>query len=75
VGFKTSVITGVETLLRSNNPSLEQVSTVMFFPVAEETGLIVPIDRWVLRTACMQNVVWQKECLPPVCMAVNLSLR
>ncbi len=48
---------------------------MQFIPVAEETGLIVPIGRWVLRRACAQNVAWQREGLPPVTMAVNLSLR
>jgi EAL domain-containing protein (putative c-di-GMP-specific phosphodiesterase class I) len=43
--------------------------------VAEATGLIVSIGRWVLKTACAQNVAWEKQGLPPVCMAVNLSLR
>jgi EAL domain-containing protein (putative c-di-GMP-specific phosphodiesterase class I) len=43
--------------------------------VAEETGLIVPIGRWVMKTACAQNVAWQRQGLPSVCMAVNLSLR
>jgi diguanylate cyclase (GGDEF)-like protein/PAS domain S-box-containing protein len=73
--FKTGAITGVEALLRWNNPKLGQVTPIQFIPVAEETGLIVPIGRWVYKTACMQNVAWQKEGLPPVCMAVNLSLR
>ena len=73
--FKTGTITGVEALLRWNNPKLGQVTPMQFIPVAEETSLIIPIGRWVLRTACMQNVAWQKEGLPPVCMAVNLSLR
>ena len=43
--------------------------------VAEETGFIVPIGKWVLRKACAQNVAWQKQGLPSICMAVNLSLR
>jgi EAL domain-containing protein (putative c-di-GMP-specific phosphodiesterase class I) len=43
--------------------------------VAEETGLIVVIGKWVLKTACAQNVSWQKQGLPAVCTAVNLSLR
>jgi EAL domain-containing protein (putative c-di-GMP-specific phosphodiesterase class I) len=46
-----------------------------FIPLAEETGLIVPIGKWVLETACAQNVAWQKEGLPPLRMAVNLSAR
>lgn len=73
--FKTNVITGVEALLRWNNPALGSVTPMQFIPVAEETGLIVPIGRWVLKTACAQNVAWQQQGLPPVCMAVNLSLR
>src|SRR5690606_19670906 len=46
-----------------------------FIPLAEETGLIVLIGRWVLQTACAQNVAWQKQGLPPLCIAVNLSAR
>jgi len=75
VDFKTNVIKGVEALLRWNNPNLGSVTPTQFIPVAEESGLIIPIGRWVLRTACAQNVAWQKQGLPPVCMAVNLSLR
>jgi diguanylate cyclase (GGDEF)-like protein/PAS domain S-box-containing protein len=73
--FKTNAITGVEALLRWQNPVLGSVSPVHFIPVAEETGLIVPIGRWVMKTACAQNAAWQRQGLPPVCMAVNLSLR
>ncbi|HNQ64763.1 MAG TPA: PAS domain S-box protein [Smithella sp.] len=73
--FKSNQITGVEALLRWNNPYLGQVTPTQFIPLAEETGLIVPIGRWVLKTACAQNMAWQKQNLPPICMAVNLSLR
>ncbi|MBN1664540.1 MAG: PAS domain S-box protein [Deltaproteobacteria bacterium] len=73
--FKTNAITGVEALLRWNNPILGSITPTQFIPVAEETGTIVPIGRWVLKTACAQNVAWQRKGLPPVCMAVNLSLR
>ena len=72
---KTGVITGVEALLRWKSPSLGSVTPTQFIPVVEETGLIVPIGRWVMKTACTQNVAWQRQGLPPVCMAVNLSLR
>jgi EAL domain-containing protein (putative c-di-GMP-specific phosphodiesterase class I) len=48
---------------------------VQFIPIAEETGLIVPIGKWVLRTACLQNKAWQNEGLPPLSVAVNLSAR
>ena len=75
VDFKTNAITGVEALLRWQNPYLGSVTPTQFIPVAEETGLIVPIGRWVMKTACAQNVAWQKQGLPAVCMAVNLSLR
>ena len=73
--FKTNVITGVEAPLRWHNPQLGEVTPTQLIPVAEETGLIVPIGRWVMKTACAQNVAWQKQGLPPVCVAVNLSRR
>jgi diguanylate cyclase (GGDEF)-like protein/PAS domain S-box-containing protein len=75
VNFQTGEITGVEALLRWNSPQLGSVSPAQFIPLAEETGLIVPIGRWVLRTACEQNVAWRKAGLPPVKMCVNLSMR
>jgi diguanylate cyclase (GGDEF)-like protein/PAS domain S-box-containing protein len=73
--FKTDVITGVEALLRWHSPLLGDVSPAKFIPVAEETGMIVPIGQWVIKTACAQNVAWQQQGLPHVCMAVNLSFR
>ena len=73
--FKTGAITGVEALLRWQNPYLGSVTPTQFIPVAEEIRLIVPIGRWVLKTACAQNVAWQHQGLPAVCMAVNLSLQ
>lgn len=75
LNLKSGEITGVEALLRWHNPALGSVSPVQFIPVAEETGLIVPIGRWVLKTACTQNVAWQRQGLSPISMAVNLSLR
>ncbi len=73
--FKTNEITGVEALLRWNNPYLGVVTPTQFIPVAEETGMIIPIGKWVLKASCAQNIAWQKQGLPAVCMAVNLSLR
>ena len=68
-------IVGVEALLRWNNAELGSVTPAEFIPVAEETGLIVAIGRWVLHEACAQSMAWQREGLPPVAMAVNLSPR
>jgi EAL domain-containing protein (putative c-di-GMP-specific phosphodiesterase class I) len=65
----------VEALLRWWNPQLGAVSPVQFIPVAEDTGLIVPIGKWVMHTACAQNVAWQRAGLSPICMAINVSPR
>lgn len=73
--LQTGEIVGVEALVRWRHPDLGVVSPAQFIPLAEETGLIVLIGRWVLKTACAQNMAWQKEGLPPICMAVNLSMR
>ncbi len=75
VDLAAGTITGVEALLRWQHPDLGLVSPAQFIPLAEETGLIVPIGKWVLKTACAQNMSWQRAGLPPVCMAVNLSPR
>jgi diguanylate cyclase (GGDEF)-like protein len=71
----TGHITGVEALLSWNHPTLGELASNQFIPLAEETGLIVPIGRWVLQTACAQNIAWQKQGLPAVSMAVSLSPR
>lgn len=75
VDMASGQITGVEALLRWNHPDLGTVSPGHFIPLAEETGLIVPIGRWVLGEACAQNMAWQRRGLRPVTMAVNLSPR
>ncbi len=71
----TQKITGVEALLRWHHPTRGPISPAEFIPLAEETGLIVPIGIWVLRKACAQSVAWQREGLPPIPVAVNLSPR
>jgi len=68
-------ITGMEALLRWQHPDLGMVAPMQFIPVAEDTGLIVPIGKWVLRTACLQNVAWQKQGFPRLSIAVNLTAR
>jgi diguanylate cyclase (GGDEF)-like protein/PAS domain S-box-containing protein len=71
----SGTISGVEALLRWQHPDLGLVPPMQFIPLAEETGLIVAIGQWVLRTACLQNVAWCKQGLPPVCVGVNISAR
>jgi diguanylate cyclase (GGDEF)-like protein len=75
VEIATGRITGFEALLRWHNPLLGQVSPARFIPVAEQTGLILPIGNWVLRTACEQASAWGRELGTPPKVAVNLSIR
>jgi diguanylate cyclase len=72
---RTGSISGVEALLRWTNAELGAVSPVEFIPVAEETGLILAIGKWALRTACQQAQAWRDESLPVQRMAVNVSGR
>jgi predicted signal transduction protein with EAL and GGDEF domain len=71
----SNAIAGVEALLRWNSAELGSVSPAKFIPVAEETGLILSIGKWVLRRACKQSMAWQRAGLPPVRVSVNLSPR
>ena len=73
--LKGGGISGVEALLRWQHPDLGLLQPNQFVPLAEDTGLIVPIGRWVLETACAQNMQWQRHGLPPIRAAVNLSPR
>ncbi len=66
-------VIGMEALLRWKHPELGLVSPAEFIPLAEDTGLIVPIGAWVLRTACAQNAAWQTQGISPLRVAVNLS--
>jgi diguanylate cyclase (GGDEF)-like protein/PAS domain S-box-containing protein len=75
IEIKTGEITVIEALLRWKHKTLGVVSPLQFIPIAEATGMIIPIGEWVLRTACEQVVELQKEGYPSVSIAVNLSVR
>jgi len=68
-------VTGVEALLRWQHPVYGRIDPGRFIPLAEETGMIVPIGEWALRCACLQNRAWCAAGLPPIKTAVNLSAR
>lgn len=73
VDINTGRIIGVEALVRWRHPDRGMISPAEFIPLAEETGLIVPIGKWVLHTALAQNKAWQEDGLAPIKMSVNFS--
>ena len=73
LALKSNEVTGLEALVRWEHPKRGKVSPADFIPLAEETGLIVPLGEWVLRTACEQMVAWLDEGISPFIMAVNCS--
>ncbi|OGW63589.1 MAG: hypothetical protein A2V83_09510 [Nitrospirae bacterium RBG_16_64_22] len=75
VDLRTGEIVGMEALIRWLHPTWGIISPTDFIPLAEQTGMIVPIGEWVLRTACAQNKAWQSAGFPPMKMGVNLSSR
>jgi EAL domain-containing protein (putative c-di-GMP-specific phosphodiesterase class I) len=75
VELVTGLITGVEALLRWKHPLRGIVSPKEFIPLAEETGLIVPIGEWALATACARTKAWQDQGFEKISVAVNLSAR
>ena len=73
VNLRSGAIVGVEALLRWHHPTRRLIRPSRFISIAEDSGLIVPIGKWVLREACRQAKVWQAAGLAPVKMAVNVS--
>ena len=75
VNLNTNQIVGMEALIRWRRDGLGLIKPNQFIPLAEETGLIIPIGEWVLRTACAQSRTWQLSGTPPFRTTVNLSAR
>ncbi|MEM8713255.1 MAG: GGDEF domain-containing phosphodiesterase, partial [Planctomycetota bacterium] len=73
IDIETRKILGMEALVRWIHPQFGLVSPGQFIPLAEETGLIVPIGEWILREACRQNAAWRSMGLPNIRVSVNLS--
>lgn len=75
VNIATGTIESVEALLRWKHPEKGNISPMVFIPIAEESGLIVPIGKWVLETACRQAKKWQEAGFENLGVGVNLSIR
>lgn len=75
VNLRTGEIVGVETLLRWDHPEHGSISPAEFIPFAEESGLIVDIGHWVIKTACAELSRWRIAGLPEIRMAINISAR
>lgn len=75
IDLKTGKIYGVEALVRWDHPVQGMISPARFIPLAEETGFIVSIGKWVLEKACLQAMEWQNKGLPPIQISINVSPR
>lgn len=75
ISCETEEVVGVEALLRWKHPELGNIPPDRFIPIAEQTGLIIPIGNWIMRTAFEHNKLLQNQGLPKIRMAVNLSIK
>ncbi|MCX5962111.1 MAG: EAL domain-containing protein [Cyanobacteria bacterium] len=75
IDLATGALIGVEALARWNDLKRGAVSPESFIGVAEESGLIVPLGEWALRSGCQQLMAWSKHLTVPITMSVNLSMR
>lgn len=75
IDLKSGEISGVEALVRWQHPEYGMISPAQFIPLAEETGFIVSIGKWVLETACFQAKKWQEKGIPPMPVSINVSPR
>jgi diguanylate cyclase (GGDEF)-like protein/PAS domain S-box-containing protein len=75
IDISTGRTIGVEALIRWQHPELGLVSPADFIPLLEETGMIVPVGEWILKTACQQNKYWQDQGIEGLTVSVNLSVR
>ncbi|WP_204152214.1 EAL domain-containing response regulator [Leptolyngbya sp. CCY15150] len=73
ISLQTGELVGAEALIRWHDPQRGLVPPNDFIPLAESTGVIIPIGRWVLQTVCQQAVTWQEQRMPPLKLAVNIS--
>ncbi|MEM1172443.1 MAG: EAL domain-containing protein [Cyanobacteria bacterium P01_H01_bin.35] len=71
--LRTKKVFGAEALIRWNSPETARISPAEFIPLAEKTGLIIPLGQWILETACKQIKDWQKEGLLHLQISVNIS--
>lgn len=75
VSLRTGEISGLEALVRWNDPELGLILPSEFIPLAEDTGLIMPLGEWVLKSACTQNKIWQTSGYKHLPISINLSAR
>jgi diguanylate cyclase (GGDEF)-like protein/PAS domain S-box-containing protein len=73
INSMTGKITGVEALIRWNNPAMGLVAPLKFIPLLEETGLIMPVSDWIFSEICKQHTTWISLGLPPISIAINIS--